>query len=242
MIKKYALIIGASGDIGLDVAKKLAKSGWSLYLHYNNSNVKINELLEELTKQYSSQEFIKIKSDLSKDNVEKIVDEVFSIDALIFAQGITEYNFFSSLSKEKIAELIQVNYQQPLLLVKSLESKLAKSKQGRIVFIGSIYGKIGSAMEVLYSSLKGALSSFVNAYAKEVASLGITVNVVAPGAVNTQMIKDFSEEELTELKEEIPMGRLAKPTDISFWIDVLLKPQAQYMTGETIYVDGGWLA
>lgn len=241
MIKKYALIIGASGDIGLRTAQELAKSGWSLYLHYNKSIEKVENLLQELIQKYPTQEFLSIQADFSKDNVDKITKNIFSLDALIFTQGLTTYNLFSSLNEEEISKLIQVNYKQPLLLVKNLENKLARSSQGRIIFIGSIYGKIGSAMEVLYSSLKGAITSFVNAYAKEVASLGITVNVIAPGAVNTNMISDFSKEELQELSEQIPIGRLAEPEDITFWVNTLLKPQAGYMTGETIYIDGGWL-
>lgn len=241
MNKKYALILGASGDIGSSIARKLASSGWSLYLHYNSNSEKTNKLIDELITNYSQQEFMSVKCDLVEDEITEITDNLFSLDAIIFAQGITKYGLFNQLTDDEFQTMLQVNYVKPLQLVKQLESKLAHSEFARIVFIGSIYGKTGSAMEVVYSSLKGALSAFANAYAKEVASLGITVNVLAPGAVNTAMIADFTSEELANVKEQIPVGRLAQPEDISFWVDTLLNKNSVYMTGETIYVTGGWL-
>lgn len=241
MSKKFALIIGASGDIGSDIAHKLAKSGWSLYLHFNNGEEKISQLIKQLRADYEKQEFIPLHSDLANDDIDVITDNVFSLNAIVFAQGITEYSLFTQLSKNRMSEMMLVNYEKPLLLIQALQEKLAKQESSRIVFIGSIYGKVGSAMEVMYSSLKGAIASFVDAYAKEVAGLGITVNSVAPGAVKTNMTSDFTKEELQTIVNEIPTGRMAEPNDISFWVDVLLKPESQYMTGETIYIDGGWL-
>lgn len=96
-------------------------------------------------------------------------------------------------------------------------------------------------MEVAYSMLKGALSSFANAYAKEVATEGITVNVIAPGAVKTQMNDGWSSESIKRVNDEIPVSRWATPRDISFMVGNLLDSRAGYVTGQTIYVDGGWL-
>ena len=241
MDKKYALIIGASGDIGVSVAQKLAQSGWSLYLHYNSGAEVIDKMTQELSARYPNQEFFKIKADLIADDIAVITDSIFSLNALIFAQGITEYGLFSTLSDERMQELMTVNYEKPLLLVKKLQDKIAQSGFGRIVFLGSVYGKVGSSMEVMYSSLKGAISSFANAYAKEVASLDITVNVIAPGAVQTKMTSFLNDDEKNELTDEIPLNKMAQPQDISFWVDTLLNKQSRYLTGETIYVDGGWL-
>src|SRR5699024_7203275 len=112
---------------------------------------------------------------------------------------------------------------------------------GRIVFVGSVYGGSGSAMEVGYSTVKGALSAFVAAYSQEVASLGITANVVAPGAVSTKMNLTFTPQERQEVSSQIPAGYFAKPSEISYWICSMLDQQASYLTGQTIYVTGGWL-
>ena len=100
------------------------------------------------------------------------------------------------------------NYKSPLRFDPLLEAKLARSQAARIVFIGSVYGGAGSALEVGYSTVKGAQSAFCKAYSKEVASLGITVNTLAPGAIDTQMNQMFSGSERQAVKEEIPSESL----------------------------------
>src|SRR5699024_12877208 len=107
--------------------------------------------------------------------------------------------------------------------------------------IGSVYGGQASAIDSVDSASKCGLSSFVQGYAREVASTNLTVNVIAPGAVDTPMNAIFDAETLNEVKNEIPAGRLADPKDISFWVENLLDERSDYLTGQTIYVDGGWL-
>ena len=147
----------------------------------------------------------------------------------------------SRLLQKEFDEMLTMQLRCPLFLLQKLEEKLARSSLGRIVFIGSVYGGYGSAMEVGYSTIKGALSAFVKAYSKEVASLGITVNVVAPGAVDTRMNNMFSSDVKEQVAENIPMGKLAQPDQISYWVTCLLADRAEYLTGQTIYVTGGWL-
>lgn len=96
-------------------------------------------------------------------------------------------------------------------------------------------------MEVAYSTTKGAQLAFVKSYSKEVARLGITVNAILPGAVATKMLDSFSRMDLAALAEDIPIGRLAETTDISFWVKQLLQNEACYLTGQGIVVSGGWL-
>lgn len=239
---KWALVIGSSGDIGTQIALDLAAEGWSLYLHFAHNEKKTNELYQELNQNYPKQDFIPIKADLLDENcIDQIVDSIFSVNAVIFAQGTTYYQLFKDFPKEQIEQILKIQLQMPVLLLQRLEEKLAQNDYGRIVFISSIYGKTGSAMEVPYSMVKGAINTFVKAYSKEVASLNITVNAVAPGAVDTQMNANFDEETLTAIKEEIPVGHLANPAEISYWVKVLLDKKASYMTGQTLYVTGGWL-
>ena len=183
----YALIMGSSGDIGTSSAKNLAAKGWSLYLHYNKNSERIEKLRAQLVEKYPKQDFIPIKFDMEHDKVEDLTKQIFGLDAVVFAQGNTYYKLLVDISESEIDSLWNIHVKLPILILKQLQDKLAKTQHGRIVFIGSIYGKVGSAMEVVYSTVKGAMSSFADAYAKEVASLGISVNVVAPGAVNTKM-------------------------------------------------------
>ncbi|HIY92425.1 elongation factor P 5-aminopentanone reductase [Companilactobacillus sp. HBUAS56275] len=238
----YALIMGSSGDIGASSAKNLAAKGWSLYLHYNKNAERIEKLRAQLVEKYPKQDFIPIKFDMEHDQVEDLTKQIFGLDAVVFAQGNTYYKLLVDISESEIDSLWNIHVKLPILILKQLQDKLAKTHHGRIVFIGSIYGKVGSAMEVVYSTVKGAMSSFADAYAKEVASLGISVNVVAPGAVNTKMnTQEFSSEDLENVKEEIPADRLANPDEIADLVSYLVNIKSNYLTGQTIYFAGGWL-
>lgn len=238
---QFALVCGASGDIGSAIVNDLAKQGWSLYLQYNHNAERINETLVKLASDFPKQEFIPIKCDFTeRDSAKKLAEQIFSLDAIIFAQGTSKYKLFSEFDENEIENMWLEHVRTPIMVVQSLVSKFS-SKAGRIVFISSVYGAVGSAMEVPYSMLKGAQSAFVNAYAKEVASLDVTVNCVAPGAVSTKMNKDFTIEERASIENDIPMGRFAKPTEISSVVLNLLDTGSSYITGQTIYVDGGWL-
>lgn len=237
----HALILGSSGDIGTSIAKQLAQKGWSLYLHYNSNQKRVSQLIAELQEEYPKQEFIPVKFDMVNDSVSVLTKQLFTLDAVVFAQGNTYYKLLVDIEEEEIDSLWKIHIKLPILILKELQDKLAESKSGRVVFIGSIYGKIGSAMEVVYSTVKGAMSSFADAYAKEVASLGISVNVVAPGAVDTKMNQEFSSEDLENIREEIPANRLAKPDEIADLVGYLVNMKSNYLTGQTIYFAGGWL-
>ncbi|AKP03450.1 elongation factor P 5-aminopentanone reductase [Companilactobacillus pabuli] len=238
----YALVMGSSGDIGASSAKKLAQKGWSLYLHYNQNRERIEKLRTELVEKYPQQDFIPIKFNMEQDTVDQLTSQIFGLDAVVFAQGNTYYKLLVDISEKEIDSLWNIHVKLPILILQALQDKLAKTHHGRIVFIGSIYGKIGSAMEVVYSTVKGAMSSFADAYAKEVASLGISVNVVAPGAVNTKMnTQEFSSEDLENVKDEIPADRLANPDEIADLVSYLVNIKSNYLTGQTIYFAGGWL-
>ncbi|KRN99628.1 elongation factor P 5-aminopentanone reductase [Companilactobacillus kimchiensis] len=238
----YALVMGSSGDIGTSSAKKLAEKGWSLYLHYNRNRDRIEKLRTELVEKYPKQDFIPIKFDMENDAVTDLTQQIYSLDAVVFAQGNTYYKLLVDISEEEIDSLWKIHVKLPILILKQLQDKLAGTHHGRVVFIGSIYGKIGSAMEVVYSTVKGAMSSFADAYAKEVASLGMSVNVVAPGAVNTKMnTQEFSSEDLESVKDEIPADRLANPDEIADLVSYIVNMESNYLTGQTIYFAGGWL-
>ncbi|MCX2454661.1 elongation factor P 5-aminopentanone reductase [Lacticaseibacillus nasuensis] len=238
-----ALILGASGDIGTAIARRLAESGWSLYLHYHTHENRVTALQSELATAYPKQDFLPVAFDLTHpERLDDLCSQLFSVDAVVVAAGGTTYQLFHDTTAAELTTLMQVHLLTPMLLLAKLEAKLAASGHGRIVFIGSVYGGAGSAMEVAYSTVKGAQSAFVSAYAKEVASLGITVNVVAPGAVATQMNeKMFDASALSAVQAEIPAARFATPADVSYYVSMLVAPAASYLTGQTLYVTGGWL-
>ncbi|UJF14873.1 SDR family oxidoreductase [Jeotgalibaca sp. MA1X17-3] len=239
---KIALITGASGDIGINIARDLAKKGWSLYLHYFSNQTRIDKILKEFNEQYPKQEFFPLKVDLQQDDsTEQIINNIYSLNAIVFAHGMTDYGLLETMTVEKMDLLWKIHVKSPVLITQALQHKLHTSGQARIVFISSVYGEMGSSNEVFYSTVKGAQIAFVKAYSKEVASWGITVNAVAPGAIDTHMNQHFSDSERRDLMEDIPLGRMGKPSEISFWVEQILKDDSAYMTGQILTVSGGWL-
>lgn len=240
---KRAIVFGATGGIGQAICRDLAEDGWSLYLHYNSKKEAAEELGQKLFTKYPDQDFMPIKLDFEVDDAQlsEFVQNLLPVNAAVFAQGVTNYGFLGDEDLDNITRLIKINLIVPIKLTKLLESQLMKQGFSRIVYLGSVYGGYGSALESVYSATKGGLSRFAQAYAREVASNNLTVNVIAPGAVKTNMNSIFSEDTIEEVQEEIPVGRWADGKDISYWIKVLLNERSSYLTGQTIYVTGGWL-
>lgn len=239
---KAALLTGSSGDIGSAIARDLAADGWSLYLHYFANQEKVEQLIQELMRAYPQQEFYPLQMDLTDEaEMEEIAAQIFSLQAIVFAHGTTEYGLLQDVHSKEMDDLWGMHVKMPILIIQAFQDKISRSKNGRIVFISSVYGEVGSGLEVLYSTVKGAQIAFVKAYSKEVASMGVTVNAVCPGAIDTKMNEHLTGEEKAELMDEIPVGRLGNPAEVSFWVAQLLKPESSYLTGQAIYVTGGWL-
>ncbi|AWN33189.1 3-oxoacyl-ACP reductase [Lactobacillus helsingborgensis] len=238
-----AIVFGATGGIGQAICTDLASAGWSLYVHCSQNWQKACTIAQKLSRKYPQQDFIPVKLNFlaKNDELKEFVNGLLPVNAAVFAQGITDYNFVSSQSLTRVDEILQVNLTVPVKLIGLLEPALIKNDYSRIVFLGSVYGGSGSAMEAVYSTSKAGLARFAQAYAREVASANLTVNVVAPGAVNTAMNSMLAPEAMEEVKGEIPAGRLAEGKDISYWVKTLLDAQSSYLTGQTIYVSGGWL-
>ncbi|PKR83582.1 elongation factor P 5-aminopentanone reductase [Heyndrickxia camelliae] len=238
-MKKYALITGASGGIGKETAILLARKGWNLYLHYHQNK----KIIEEIVSAVASYqvEIIPIQADLSSpQGVEKILNNTFHIDAICFISGIAHYGLFMDTSETIMNDMWNIHVQAPMLLTSKLLPKLMRNQSSQIIFVSSIWGQTGASCEVVYSTVKGAQIAFVKALSKEVASSGVRVNAVAPGAVKTNMLAKFSEDELHELESEIPLGRLAEPKEIAGTIAFLLSEEASYITGQVLAVNGGW--
>ncbi|HEU5140488.1 MAG TPA: SDR family oxidoreductase, partial [Bacillales bacterium] len=118
--------------------------------------------------------------------------------------------------------------------------EMVSNKRGNIIVVSSVWGLVGASTEVLYSTVKGALNSFVKALAKEIAPSGISVNGIAPGAVSTKMLNHLSDQEKIELAEEIPMGRFGEPVEMAELIAFLISGKASYINGEIISINGAW--
>lgn len=236
-----ALVTGASGGIGQSISETLAKSGYDVLLHYYSNQEAAAMLAERLTAAFGVRADI-IQGDLSSpDGAETLTRSIQKpVDALILNSGKSHFGLITDVTDETARQMVQLHVTSPFMLARNLVPAMIRKKSGGIVAIGSVWGETGASCEVLYSMVKGAQHSFVKALAKELAPSGIRVNAVAPGAVDTKMLDQFTAAEKDALAEEIPAGRLAEPKEIAEAAAFLLSDKASYITGHILSVNGGW--
>jgi 3-oxoacyl-[acyl-carrier protein] reductase len=239
-MKKYALVTGASGDIGQAICIELANQGYSFYLHYNHNKDGIDGLSEILKNRNVEHEII--QSDFTKDTQPMdLVSQIHRpLDLIVHNSGQVEYNLFTDVSDKTIHSFLYTNLTVPVMLTKALLPPMINKKSGNIIFITSVWGLTGASCEVLYSTVKGGQNTFVKALAKEVALSGIRVNAIAPGAIDTKMMSDFSTDEKSMLINEIPIGRLGNPKEVAGAVSFLASDKATYITGQILSINGGW--
>ena len=242
-MNKTVIITGAAKGIGRAIAKDFAYSGYNVCINYNTSEEKAKELCQELAKDGCN--VIIYKADVTnRQEVDKMVDYVIgtfgNIDVLINNAGISEYKLFTDITQEDMEKMVNVNI---LGVFNTTQSVLKKSmlsrKDGTIINISSICGMVGASLEVAYSTTKAAIIGMSKALAKELAPSNITVNVVAPGAISTDMISSLSKEDLEVLKEEIPIGKIGNVEDVAASVKFLASYEARYITGQVISPNGG---
>lgn len=240
--QKIAIVTGASRGIGREVAKELAESGITVIANYNKSEEEAKKLQQELEEQNFKLEIV--KADVSKrEDVKKLVEYTIEkygkIDILINNAGISEYKLFTDETDEDWDKLINTNLYSAFAMSQEVIPTMVHNKKGCIINISSIWGIVGGSLEVLYSISKAGLDGMTKALAKELGPSNIRVNSIAPGMINTKMNSKFTEKEIEEIKEEIPLERLGDPQDIAKCVKWLIDDN--YTTGQVISINGGWV-
>ncbi|MGE7908963.1 elongation factor P 5-aminopentanone reductase [Lysinibacillus xylanilyticus] len=240
-MKKFALVLGASGEIGRTICRSLAEDGWSIYIHFSNNEKAAQALYRSLSESFPAQEFMLVQGDFSKaSGAQLLASQIFNVQAIVFANGQAHYSLLEDTTVEDMDALWRVHVQNPMHLTALLSSKLRAHDVSYVLFIGSIWGEAGSAGEALYAAVKGAQHAFVKSYAKEAALSRIRVNAIAPGFINTTMNGHLSEEELEYILEDIPLGLIGQTTDVAEMVRFYLSGKADYVTGQIIRLNGGW--
>ena len=246
-MKEVVLITGAAKGIGAAIAEEYAKIGkYDIAINYNLSSKKAQELKHELIKKYDINVNI-YKANLTKrSEVDKMVDTILKdygkIDILVNNAGISQYKLFTEITDSEFKEIFDVNVIGTFNVTQSVLKKCMILKHsGNIINISSVWGMVGAACEVSYSMTKSAIISMTKSLAKELSLSGIRVNAVAPGAIMTDMMKNFSKEELKEIEEEIPLNRIGLPSDVAKVVKFLSSEDSSYITGQVISPNGGWV-
>ena len=235
---KVALITGASGGIGMSIVKKMKQCGAKLIISGTRQNV-LNDLASELGNDVKT-----IITDLNnKDDVLNLAKEAEAsfghIDILINNAGITADNLFLRMKDDQWDQVINVNLSAPMRLTRQVIKGMLKRRYGRVIFISSVVGYSGNAGQSNYAASKSALVGFTKSIALEVASRGITCNLIAPGFISTPMTDKLSDDQKKNIVENIPVNRLGKVDDISNGCVYLASDEAGFITGTTLHINGG---
>ena len=240
-MNKVIIVTGASKGIGKEISKELAKKGNTIIANYNKSEEQAIGLKEEL-----AQENIKIdifKADVSKrkeaeELVKYTINKYGRIDVLINNAGISQIKEFTQITDEDWNNIINTNLNSVFYMTQEVCKNMIHNKNGCIINISSIWGVIGASCEVHYSVSKAGIDAMTKSLAKEMGPSNIRVNSIAPGIINTEMNKKLNEEEINNIKEEIPLEKIGKAQDIEKCIEWLIEDE--YTTGQIISINGGW--
>lgn len=242
---KNALVIGASGGIGEAICKKLAGLGFNIGIHYNSNKSKADALAESLSGDESINAYAVQGDLLTEKGVEQLVEQATRklghIDIVINASTVKFSNIkFDKLDWQDIDDHININIKANFLLLKHIVPQMKERKRGKIIFLTTQYTESTPPAELIhYNTAKYALNGFAKSLAVELGPFNVQVNLVSPGMTETELISDVPEKARLVAASKAPLRRLAKPDDVANAVAFLASENSNYITGETIRVNGG---
>ena len=235
---KNIIVTGATGGIGRSIIEKLYETGANI-LATGTKAEKLNELKSNF------QNLSTLKFDISQtDKVEEFIENATndlggSLDCLINNAGITRDNLFMRMSDEEWQTVLDINLTATMKLCKGVMRGMMKNRWGRIINISSVVGSTGNPGQANYAASKAGMVGMSKSLAFEVASRGITVNIIAPGFIETPMTDKLNEDQKTNIMAQIPAGRMGTTSEIASAALYLASPEASYLTGATLHINGG---
>ena len=230
---KRVLITGGSRGIGAECVRSFAKAGYEVYFTYNNSEEMAHQVAEDTAA-------TALKCDISSaDAIKAVISEVGNIDILINNAGISQIKMFQDITESDWDNMFNINVRGMFLVTQGVIGNMIHNKWGRIINISSMWGETGASCEVHYSASKAAVIGFTKALAKELGPSGITVNSISPGVIDTDMNCHLTKNELDELCDETPMGRIGEPNDVAKAALYLADESSGFITGADIPINGG---
>ena len=238
LVNKRVLVTGATGQIGTAITKKLHENECKLCLTGTREGA-LEELTQELGEgvQYLCSNLMDVKN--AKMLIEAAVEQMGGIDILINNAGITRDSLFMRMSDNDWNDVLNVNLNSSMALARGAIKHMVRAKWGRIINITSVVGITGNPGQANYAASKAGLIGMSKSIAREVASRGVTVNCIAPGFITSAMTMKLSSEQQSKILETIPMKKMGEASDIAAVTVFLASQEANYVTGQTIHVNGG---
>lgn len=239
---KVALVTGASRGIGKAIALCLAENGAAVAVNYSSSEASALEVAEFIQKNGGKAEIFK-----ARVNIEAEVEEMYSdiekslgpVNILVNNAGITKDNLLMRMKTEEWDSVIDVNLKGVFLCTRRAVKSMMKNRYGKIINISSVVGFSGNAGQFNYTAAKAGIIGMTKSAALEFASRGIRVNAVAPGFIETDMTASLPDDVKAAYMEKIPLKSLGRPEDIANAVVYLASPLSDYMTGQTLHLNGG---
>lgn len=237
---KTAIVTGASGGIGSQIVQLLCENDYAVVGCYRNGANVCEAMADEINARGVFQPYcLNLRSEDETRDLARYTAETFGkIDLLVNCAGIGEIAPLTESSRWE--EIVDINLNGTIRMCRAVLPYMLRRNRGNIINISSVWGDCGSACEAPYSASKGGINAFTKALAKEVGIMGVRVNAVAPGFIDTRMNSSLTDRDVGEIRDDVPLGRTGTPDDVAQVVLFLAENGASYITGQILTVDGGW--